>query len=121
MAERDPRQECGCPPWVVQCAHFEGQIVVLASPESQRQEAHRRKVKAPAVFHWLTFGPTVDRYYRPHPRKNGMGLVLPANPDFQEHRFDTEYAASVEFACRAELLRLQPEADPPTALGGGDG
>ena len=81
-AERDPRQECGCPPFVVRCAHYEGQVVYIGFLNGQ-YEAH---------------GPT-------------KVLVESNDPEVRRHTpcfsvaFGTEVLASKDFARRAELLR----------------
>lgn len=32
MSSRADRDGCGCPPWVLRCAHWEGQILVMGPP-----------------------------------------------------------------------------------------
>ena len=39
--EQDPsRDGCDCPPWVIRCAHFEGNTLVLVGPHGTRHDLH---------------------------------------------------------------------------------
>lgn len=104
LRERDPRQECGCPPWVLMCAHWDGYITTLVTEGKEQEHAPGCLTEVcPAPYHVNNstgYGPC-----------NGCGV-----PD--RLLGITEYwcgenlpAAQAEFARRAELLRL----------GGGDG
>ena len=85
VAERDPRQECGCPPWV-ECVHFGGEVLVIVAPLGSNP-----KELCPGcefdIFRsplWSVHGPSADR------------------PCFD----GGEPEARAELARRAELLRL---------------
>ena len=40
-SRQDPsRDGCDCPPWVIRCAHFEGNTLVLVGPHGTRHDLH---------------------------------------------------------------------------------
>ncbi len=86
MAERDPRQECGCPPWV-RCVHFDGAVVVLVAPLRVTPEE-------PCP------GCDLDIYSSPLWSVHGPSAELPC----LDTRIQEE--ARAELDRRAELLRL---------------
>ena len=82
MTERDPRQECGCPPFVVQCVHLGLHTVWLAIVE--------RRLDCFAVIERVR-----------HSAEPTNWLV--------SHYF-TLPEAQAEFTRRAEMLRLEEPA-----------
>ena len=91
---RDPRQECGCSPWVVMCAHRDGVVVLLSDETLATLSTH----SSPKRF--VVHGPGVRVLCN-------CGINHLAFDDFGESsRFDTIEDAQAEFARRAELLRL---------------
>ena len=102
MAERDPRQECGCPPWV-RCVHFEEQVLWLHDNE------HEALDKALVGFHHSygeeeRFGVGLGGAVRSCLcSKQHLILDIPGD-SFQS--FPALPEAQAAFDRRAELLRL---------------
>ncbi len=88
VRERDPRQECGCPPWVTECVHFDHAQVWIASFGEHG--------------HWVHGPSTIDNpdeWREPNRRTHGpTGCGCPHFTDIEDAR--------TELARRAELLRL---------------
>ena len=108
---RDPRQECGCPPWT-RCVHFDGEILWLSD--------RRRSPHADSNTH---YGVALGREVSPCSNLGAFGppcrdgckepvLLIPAS-EYLGRCLNTESLseAQAEFARRAELLRLgEPRA-----------
>ena len=101
MAERDPRQECGCPPWV-ECVHFDEQILWLHdsdNPDLKRATDDGSHYNESGTRYSVGNGTAV------HPCGCSSGHpVLNGEAIFQG--FGTLGAAEQELDRRAELLRL---------------
>ncbi len=98
-------RECDCPAWVVQCVHFDGKVLVLASPASVRAEGKRRGASfAPhRRLPWAVYGPAVWAEDGPDALA-ATGLVR--GPVVE--RFGTKKAIADEFRRReAELVEAQ--------------
>ena len=99
MAEAVRERVCtACSPWVVMCAHRAGVVVLLSDETLATLPTH----SSPKRF--VVHGPGVRV-----PCNCGINHL--AFDDFGESsRFDTIEDAQVEFARRAELLRLEEPA-----------
>ena len=95
-------RECGCPPWVEQCVHFDGAVVVLTSPASVFAEGMRRGLNPKRQPRWAVYGPAFWEAELDSSISTGL---VDANGDSANYLFvEDEYAARDEFRRREALL-----------------
>lgn len=109
MADRDPRQECGCPPAIMMCVHWDGKLLVLASDDELRSGHTCGGGWGP--FTGLGYGIhlTEDKHITCDRTPDCPAMVLPY-PCSLCLEFDNEAEARTELDRRAELLRLEEPA-----------
>lgn len=97
--DRLAQRECGCPPWVLRCVHFEGQILVLG--ETGRHAPGGCYLKRTGEF-----GVWIGERFVAHNCGARGHLLLPVTSDWgMGFPYRSQSTANAEFDRRAEELR----------------
>ena len=88
--------ECGCPPWVEPCAHYEGRAIGLISSSDPVDCCDTHKPAQPGLY--------VVAEYRAVSQNENCGCYGLQSPMNESVVYDTRDAARAEFRRRAAQL-----------------